>query len=67
MTKAQQRLLGLMAPARSKGSARFQAETLRRGGPYEVMGKRWRGTERSPANQDSARPLLGTHLLRRMR
>jgi hypothetical protein len=47
-TTVSQPLLGLVAPARTPGRVRFTAETRRRGGPYEVMGKRWTRTSAHP-------------------
>ncbi len=38
-----QMLLGLVAPKRTASQAKAQAEIIRRGGPYEVQGKRWKG------------------------
>jgi hypothetical protein len=35
-------LLGLIAPGRTVAAARFEAETLRRGGKFEVQGKSWK-------------------------
>jgi hypothetical protein len=50
-TKKKQQLLGLAAPKRTKGQTRFEHETLKRGGPYEVQGKRWRAEQHATADQ----------------
>lgn len=41
MTRAKQQLLGIAAPKITAAELRFQRETLRRGGPYEVQGRKW--------------------------
>ena len=39
--RSKQLLLGTVAPKQTVGAKRFQDETLRRGGPFEVQGRRW--------------------------
>ena len=48
--KGKQLLLGLAAPATSKGKARFERETLRRGGPLYLQGFRWKDRKAAGLN-----------------
>ncbi len=41
--RAQQTLLGIARPKQTLAQLRFEQETIRRGGPIEVAGKRFRG------------------------
>lgn len=61
--RMKQLLLGIAAPKRTIGKASFERETLRRGGPYEVQGKR-----RRPASvHDTGSPPLNlSGVLKRM-
>lgn len=49
-------LLGLVAPGRTAAAARFEQETLRRGGRFEVMGRSWaRSRKTEGGGQESPR------------